>query len=113
MNKPKYKVKPLYMSGKGKKQFRSGQIVTENDFTTEQFHERIKSGDLIPLEPSKEETNEPLLVIQRDGKDHEVFGYKDITTKEIISELENREIEHDPTDAKKELYPLLVEALKQ
>ena len=128
MNKPKYRIKPLYMSGKGKKQFRSGQIVSENDFTTEQFHERLKAGDLIEVEsdekePKKEEpkkesksnllNDEPILTIQRDGKDHDVFEYKDITTKEIISELETREIEHDATESKKVLYSLLVEALKQ
>lgn len=44
-------VKPLYLSGKGKKMFRAGDKVTPEMFPAGQFDERVKSGHIIEAKP--------------------------------------------------------------
>lgn len=58
-----YKVIPLAVSGKGKRMFKDGDIVTENDFPAGAIPGLIKGGYLEPIvKEVKEEKSEPLKV---------------------------------------------------
>ena len=52
-----YKVIPLALSGKGKRMFKDGDIVTENDFPSGAIPSLIKGGYLAPMEVKEAKVN--------------------------------------------------------
>ena len=52
-----YKVIPLALSGKGKRMFKDGDIVTENDFPSGAIPGLIKGGYLAPMEVKEAKVN--------------------------------------------------------
>ena len=64
-----------------------------------------------PVKEEKVVKNDPLESPKSDLKEvSDTIGYDDITKKDIISELEDLEIEHNKRDTKKELFELLNES---
>lgn len=61
-----YKVIPLALSGKGKRMFKDGDIVTENDFPSGAIPSLIKGGYLAPMEVKevKAEVNKPKVEVK-------------------------------------------------
>jgi hypothetical protein len=106
------------MNGPGKKVFRSGNIVTKNDFQAGQLEKHLADGNIVEIDNELSKplegnllNDEPLFTIQKDGETHSVFGAQDITKNEISQELESRNIEFDLTNKKDVLFALLVENL--
>lgn len=126
----------LYLSGKGKKIFKSGDHVESSDLNN--FSEALAGGYIRPLdeeEPSTPASKEPaptdeppildlppvdgdasqepaptkvpLFIVERDGELVDVFEEKDIHKTEIIAILEQRGVEFDSSERKSILWDLL------
>ena len=117
-----YRVKQLWLSGKGKKMYKSGDVVTEKSFPEGNIETLIKEGriELINSKGAKnvnveivdvEFEAEALFEIERKGSTVKIYTDSDLTKKEICSVLESREIDHDVNDNKATLWALLVSKL--
>jgi hypothetical protein len=127
----KFVVKQRYLSGKGKKQWQSGDEVTERDFP-ENFDQLISEGRIVPKNETQEKTDkvekiketstetesedkinldndnpmgEPLFMIG----DRKVYSDEDVVKKEICKELDKIEdLEYKSSDNKAKLWDLLI-----
>ena len=109
MNKT-YVVVSLYLSGKGKKIWQSGDVVSPSDFDGN-FEKLIQGGYIkqIEKEETKKESDlEPLFVVDREGEKVEIFTVKDIHKPEIVALLTEKGVEFDESDRKADLWELLV-----
>ena len=112
MSKPrKIKIKTLYLSGKGNKVFKNGDVTTEDQISGRNIDELIKGGHVEVIgggktEEKTEEKSEPVFVTE-DGVEVFTGKEKGCTKNDIIAELEAREIEHDDSERKDALFALL------
>lgn len=100
-----YRVKILYLSGRGNKVFKSGDTVTEKNFPEGHVELLVKDGKLEQLGSKKvvdEKVKEPVIetkkVEEKPTRVH--LDYKEITAKELKAELGLE----DSKMSKKELY---------
>jgi len=133
-----YEVTQRWLSGKGNKVWKSGDIVTASDFP-QNIDELVRqgrlkarpdikdkeidladlTGDLETKLPETDESDDdildenpmgdPLFTIKRKGEDHPVFVEDDINKSEIVAELEARKIPFDKKNKKAVLWALLNE----
>jgi hypothetical protein len=122
-----YRVKQLWLSGKGKKVYRSGDLVTENSFPEgnlaillkEGRIERVSGEKAVEVEKPKTEAPEigfenvvsPLFSFEKKGKQIDVFEEGDLTKNDIVDQLTSKGIEFDVADKKANLWALLVSNL--
>ena len=120
----------LYLSGKGKKMFKSGDVVSSSDF--ENFTELVVKGYIKQIEENETESKtesdsvnsnalkelkeqagmlegdkQPLFIVERDGEQVNVFTIKDIHKAEIVALLTEKEVDFDESDNKADLWDLL------
>lgn len=123
----KYVVKQRWLSGKGKKVYQSGDIVTEMDFP-ENLQLLIKEGRIAPLESQdvektivvdKEPLMEvdktpliPLFIFEPQGENKSIFIDEDLTKAELVEHLLSLGIPFNPANKKAVLWELLLESLK-
>lgn len=119
-----YRVKQLWLSGKGKKVYRSGDLVTENSFPEGNLAILLKEGRIeqvsgkkaVEVEKPKAETPEigfenvisPLFSFEKKGKQIDVFEEGDLTKSDIANQLTEKGIEFDVNDKKSDLWALLI-----
>ena len=120
----------LYLSGKGKKMFKSGDVVSSSD--VENFTELVVKGYIKQIEENETESKtesdsvnsnalkelkeqagmlegdkQPLFIVERDGEQVNVFTIKDIHKAEIVALLTEKEVDFDESDNKADLWDLL------
>jgi len=112
MAKKQYTVKSLYLY-EGNKMYRSGDIVTADNFPSSNFESLIERGFITDGsadgEQDEEEVDErPVLFsVDREGQTFDVRSIEDINKSEIIDILKAKSIEHKEADKKSILWDLL------
>lgn len=121
----------LYLSGKGKKMFKSGDVVSSSD--VENFTELVAKGYIKQIEENETESKtesdsvnsnalkelqeqagmldnekQPLFVVERKGEKVNVYSEKDIHKAEIVALLTEQGADFDESDNKADLWDLLI-----
>lgn len=108
----KYRVKSLSVSGPGKKIYRYGETLTQENFNVP-IQGLVDAGFLVKedeFEKNVSRETPPIpdggLPPLKDGEGDQVKTFDEWTKKELASELDKRGIEHDEKANKQELYDL-------
>jgi hypothetical protein len=127
-----YIVSQLYLSGKGKKIWKSGDVVTRLDFPENfdvllsegriKFAETSGAKESVPFEDSDSKKSEKatdeksegsdsvktaLFIFDPNGINKPIYDYKDITRTQLIKHLAVKQITFDPAAKKDQLWALL------
>lgn len=121
----KYVVVQLYLSGKNNKMFNSGDVVDEAQLSTPAW-ELVNRGAIKVFSEEKktdktifndqventEEESDPVFTFLRGEDEVKVFTSKDISKKEVMELLSEKEIPFDRSKKESVLFDLLVESFK-
>lgn len=111
-----YKVKPLWIGGKGNKLFKAGDIVTDENFPAGNAAKLVASGHLIPILDQASSAHIPLktmgdAVTALNGTSSpsiDLKSFDEWSVKDLRKELDIT----DPRIKKQQLYDMLVEREK-
>lgn len=120
----KYRVNCISVSGRKNKSFKSGEIVTAENFSSDQLGSHIALKKVVPIieqeqeedqeeeEEEQKPTMELLFAFLKEGELVNVFEEQDITKNELIDYLNDvLQIEFNSAEKKSVLFQLVLDNL--